>query len=110
MSSFILFCRCRLSLEDFKPLFLQFLNRLKVGAGESASLLTMFKLTERVAAALRHLFAFAVATVLTEARQVLGGGGEGGVSGGLLAAALACLSTVLTYSRAETTSAQQEWR
>jgi hypothetical protein len=105
---------CRLSLEDFKPLFLQFLNRLKVGGGESASLLTMFKLTERVAAALRHLFAFAVATVLTEARQVLGGGGDsgggGGGSGGLLAAALACLSTVLTYSRAETTSAQQEWR
>jgi hypothetical protein len=66
----------------------------------------MFKLTERVAAALRHLFAFAVATVLTEARQVLGGGGGDG--GGLLAAALACLSTVLTYSRAETTSAQQE--
>jgi hypothetical protein len=99
---------CRLSLEDFKPLFLQFLNRLKVGGGESASLLTMFKLTERVAAALRHLFAFAVATVLAEARQVLGGGGDGG--GGLLAAALACLSTVLTYSRAETTSAQQEWR
>ncbi len=98
---------CRLSLEDFKPLFLQFLNRLKVGGSESASLLTMFKLTERVAAALQHLFAFAVATVLAEARQVLGGGGDGG---GLLAAALACLSTVLTYSRAETTSAQQEWR
>ncbi len=103
-------CR-RLSLEDFKPLFLQFLNRLKVGGGESASLLTMFKLTERVAAALRHLFAFAVATVLTEARQVLGGGSDDvDGSGGLLAAALACLSTVLTYSRAETTSAQQEWR
>jgi hypothetical protein len=109
MSFFITFHCRRLSLEDFKPLFLQFLNRLKVGGGESASLLTMFKLTERVAAALRHLFAFAVATVLAEARHVLGGGnGDGG--GGLLAAALACLSTVLTYSRAETTSAQQEWR
>ena len=62
--------RCsRLSLEEFKPLFLQFLNRLKLG-GSAASLLTMFKLTERVAAALRHLFTFAVAALLTEARQV----------------------------------------
>ena len=50
-------------------MFQQFVNRLKL-TGSSASLLTMFNLTNRVAAALRHLFSFAVEFVLTESTRV----------------------------------------
>ena len=39
--------------------------------------------------------------------QVLGGGEGGGQQQSLLGAALGCLTTVLTYSRAETTSTLQ---
>jgi hypothetical protein len=87
-------------------LFQLFVSRLK--AGGSSSLLTMFRLIERVAASLRHLFSFSVELVLQEARRVLVGGQSPPPS--LLAATLACLTTVLTYSKAETTSTQQERR
>jgi len=84
----------RLCLADFKPVFMQFVNKQKQ-LGDAATLVTTFNLIERVGARLKNLFEFCVSFILTESMNIIKSAER---STTLLSSVLRCMATVFAYN------------